>query len=828
MKPTSRRLLSGLLIAVAMVLAGLVLSLGEALFNSHAQLSGQVDLGGLHHAVRIERDRLGIPVIRARDADDAYEALGFVQAQERFFEMDLLRRVAAGRLAALVGPAAARNDERVRRFRLEAVVRAAYARATPRERARLIAYSRGVNAGLHALRHRPFPYALLGVRPSPWHPWDSYLVIGAMYLELQDPFDHRSQNLWAMHRWLPPALDRFLTAPGNRWDAPLRGRAFKVPAPPPASVFDLHALPSTAFAGAVAARRPLRVLPTGGDQLAGSNAFAVAGRFTRTHAALLANDMHLHLALPPIWYRAEIEFRTGRGRHIRLLGVTLPGVPALVVGTNFHVAWGFTNTEGDWVDLIRVRPLPGHPDRYRTPRGIRHMTLDPETIHVRGGKPLRITVRDTIWGPVVGRTPSGVLLVSRWVGEDPRGYRINAERALERARNVRQAISAANRLGIPEQNFVTADRAGQIGWSVAGAIPRRVGDCDPVWPQSWAGGQCRWQGYLKPRDYPRIVDPRDGLIWTANQRIEDGRALRLIGDGGYDLGARAQQIRNDLQALKPPITARDLLAIELDDRARYLAHWQRLLTGLLTPAIRRGHPKRAALDQMVSHWQACACTGSVGYRLVWKFRKLVFQAVLRPFDRLVRKHDPHFKNPMRAMAEGPVWWLVTHQPPWLLAPQEPSWHALLIDQVDRLIRAEWHPGSGFRHDTWGRHNRIQIANPVAAGIPVLGPWLLDLPPTEIPGDSNMPRVQTHALGATERMVVDLGDPARSLFELPGGESGNPGSPFYRDQFRAWLLGLPTPLAPGRVRQVLRLIPARAAGHVTPPKSDRRMPRSRLF
>lgn len=806
MKVETRWLATGVLLAALVIVAGLGLSLDEAWYGSPARLSGQLPLPGLSHTVRIVRDRNGTPTIKAQNADDAYEALGFVQAQDRFFEMDLLRRAASGRLAALVGPEAAHEDERVRKFRLDATVRTAYARATPRERERLIAFSRGVNAGLRDLPHRPLAYALLGLRPKPWHPWDTYLVIGAMYLELQDPFDHRAENLWAMHRWLPPALYRFLTAPGNRWDAPLMGKAWHVPPPPPASVFDLHKLPPRAFARAVALQKPIRMLPIGRTGLAGSNGFAVAGRLTRTHAALLANDMHLHLVLPPIWYRAQIEFRTRQGQHIRLLGVTLPGVPALVVGTNFHVAWGFTNTEGDWVDLIRVRPQPGHPNRYETPQGIRRMVLHSEQIRVRGGASLRITVRDTIWGPVVGRLPSGILLVSRWVGEDPRGYRINAERALERARNVQQAIRAANRLGIPEQNFVTADRAGNIGWSVAGAIPRRVGHCKPIWPQSWARGQCRWEGYLRPKSYPRVLDPKDGFIWTANQRIVDGSALRLIGDGGYDLGARARQIRNDLKALHPPVTARAMLAIELDDRALYLAHWQKLLIGLLTPAVRRGHPRWTELAQIVAHWRACACTDSVGYRLVWKFRKLVFHAVLRPFDRLVRKHDPHFKNPMRAMAEGPVWWLIRHRPLWLLAPRDPSWQSLLLDQVHRLVQASWRPNSGFRKDTWGRHNRIQIANPIAAGIPILGPWLLDLPQTEIPGDSNMPRVQTHALGASERLVIDLGNPSRSLFELPGGDSGNPASPFYRDEFRAWLLGLPAPLEPGRSRYILLLKP----------------------
>lgn len=806
MNTTTRRLATGILVGVLVVVLGLALGFWKALEGSRAHLTGVISLPELSHPVRVVRDRQGVPTIQAEDADDAYEALGFVQAEERFFEMDLLRRAAAGHLAALVGPAGLATDERVRPFRLEAVVHEAYAQATSRERARLRAYSRGVNAGLRALGRRPFPYALLGERPRPWHPWDTYLVIGAMYLELQDPYDHRSQNLWAMHRWLPPMLYRFLTAPGNRWDAPLRGPPDRVPAPPPATVFNLHRLPPDAFARAVASRGPVPLLPLGGNRLAGSNAFAVAGRWTRTRSALLANDMHLHLALPPIWYRAQIEFRTKRGHPIRLLGVTLPGVPALVVGTNFHVAWGFTNTEGDWVDLIRVRPLPGHPNRYRTPGGIRRITLHQEVIRVRGGASHPITIRDTIWGPVIGRTPGGDLLVSRWVGEDPRGYRISAERALERARNVEQAIRAANRLGIPEQNFVTADQAGNVGWSVAGAIPHRVGHCHPLWPQSWARGQCRWAGYLKPRSYPRIIDPPDGLIWTANQRIVDGHDLHLIGDGGYDLGARARQIRNDLRALPKPITARDMLAVELDDRALFLAHWQKLLAGLLTPEVLRGHPRRSALAHAIRHGPACACVDSVSYRLVWKFRRIVTRAVLRPFDRLVRKHDPHFKNPMHAMAEGPVWWLVTHEPPWLLTPREPSWHAFLIHEVEQLIHAEWHAGSGFRADTWGRHNRIQIANPIASGIPILGPWLLDLPPTKIPGDSNMPRVQTHALGATERLVVDLGDPARSLFELPGGESGNPSSPYYRDEFRAWLRGLPTPLIPGRARDLLRLEP----------------------
>jgi penicillin amidase len=787
---------------ILVVILGLVVSFDLAWTGSPARMSGVLDLPGLIHPVRIDRDRLDTPTVVARDADDAYEALGFLQAQDRFFEMDLLRRAAAGKLSALFGPATLATDRRVAPFDLSAVARAAYAAAPRTERRRLRAFTRGVNAGLRDLPHRPLAYALLGVRPRPWRPWDSYLVIGAMYLELQDPDDRRAENLAVLRKLFPQALYRFLAAPGNRWDAPLEGPPFKLPPLPGPSVFDLRKIARGHFAKGEEGKGR----PGAGQRLAGSNGFAVSGRFTRSGAALLANDMHLHLALPTIWYRAEIRFRTRGGQKVHLLGATLPGVPALVVGTNFHVAWGFTNTEGDWVDLIRLVTLPGSPLRYETPEGPRRIRIVKRWIRVRGEKPVPIVVRRTIWGPVIGRTPGGTLLVSRWVGEDPSGYRINAERALETSRTVIQAIRAANRLGIPEQNFVVADRSGNIGWSVAGVIPRRVGHCTNPLPQSWAKGQCRWAGVLSPHDYPRIVNPPDGFIWTANQRIVGGEPLRLIGDGGYDLGARARQIRNDLFALKPPITARDLLAIELDDRAIFLGHWRRLLLERLTPDRLRGHPRRIALAKAVRNWQACACTGSVGYDLVWTFRKIVKQRVLAPFLQLAKKSDPHFKNPLGAMVEGPVWAIVTKRPAWLLAPRYPNWPAFFHHAIDRLIRLRWHAGSGFRKDTWGRLNRIVIANPLARGIPLIGPWLLDLPPTEIPGDSNMPRVQTHFLGASERMVVDLAHPARSLFELPGGESGNPASPFYTDEFPAWLEGLPEPFAPGPPRSVLLLWP----------------------
>ncbi|HSC47839.1 MAG TPA: penicillin acylase family protein, partial [Gammaproteobacteria bacterium] len=570
-------------------LAGLLLLLVLAgygfLRGAAPVLDGTRPLQGLSAKVSVERDSLGVPVITAESRADAARALGFLHAQDRFFQMDLLRRVAAGELAELFGAAAVEFDEQHRLYRLRSVARQVLARATPEQRAVLTAYSEGVNAGLKALGTWPFEYGVLLRRPRAWQPEDSILVIDAMYFELQDPADRRESNLAVMRELMTPALYRFLAVTGTQWDAPVSGKAPEMPPIPGADVIDLRKRLPGATA-AVATDSPespwvlwLDSVPPGAI---GSNNFAVSAAHGADGHAILANDMHLGLRVPNIWYRAELRYRDARaeGGQVAVTGVTLPGLPQIVAGSNRHAAWGYTNSYGDWVDLVELRLNPADADEYLAPDGWRHFEHHTEFIRVKGGADAKLEVRDTLWGPVLDRDHAGVTRAVHWVAADPDATNLELE-GIERARDVREAMAVANRAGMPEQNFLTADSAGRIAWTIAGRIPVRQG-YDPSRPSYWDKPGTGWSGWLPPEQYPRITDPDNGRLWTANARVVDGAMLAAVGDGGYDLGARAGQIRDDLlgrDALEPA----DLLAIELDDRALFLARWRTLLLALLNP-----------------------------------------------------------------------------------------------------------------------------------------------------------------------------------------------------------------------------------------------------
>jgi penicillin amidase len=322
---------------------------------------------------------------------------------------------------------------------------------------------------------------------------------------------------------------------------------------------------------------------------AGSNNWAVAGAFTADGGALVANDMHLGLQVPNIWYRAALSWPDAAGER-RLAGVTLPGTPTLVAGSTGVVAWGFTNTMGDWNDVVVIEVDPADAGIYRTPDGPRRFEPVTETIAVKGAAAATLDVIGTIWGPIIGRDHRGRPLALRWVAHDPEAVNLELWR-IESARTVDEALTIAAGVGIPAQNLVVADRSGRIAWGVMGRIPRRAG-FDGRLPGSWADGTRRWDGWLEPAEYPRLVDPPSGRLWTANARVVDGAALALIGDDGYDLGARAGQIRDGLMAIERATVA-DMLRVQLDDRALFLERWRTLLAGILTDAAVAGSPPRA-------------------------------------------------------------------------------------------------------------------------------------------------------------------------------------------------------------------------------------------
>jgi penicillin amidase len=779
------------------------------LYGSLAQLEGTATLAGVSAPVVVERDALGIPTIRGETRLDVARATGFVHAQERFFQMDLLRRTAAGELAELFGAAALEMDRghRLHRFRHRA--RQAVTTASTQDQALIAAYAAGVNAGLAALSAPPFEYLLLRTAPKPWQPEDTPLVVYAMYVDLQGQQGLRESARGVLHERLPPELAAFLDPPGTEWDAPLQGEQFAAPAPPSPEAFDLRLQP---VPGAVSTDAAIRqspafalypAVPAGESEAAsGSNNWAVAGRLTGHGGALLANDMHLALRVPNIWYRATVIYPDANGRERRVDGVTLPGAPAIVAGSNGYFAWGYTNSEGDWADLVVLEPGADEA-HYRTPDGSRPFVRVRETLAVRDGPPQMLEILETVWGPVVDRDHQGRQRALRWVAHDPRAVNLGLL-ALEWTDTLEAALEIANRVGAPAQNILLASANGQIAWTLTGPIPRRFGHEGRL-PSSWADGQRGWSGWLEPDQYPRIIDPPSGRLWTANGRVVAGQWLALLGDGGYALGARAQQIRGGLMD-RDQFDEASLLALQLDDRAWFLERWRELLLATLTPDVVGADPGRTEMRRWVADWGGRAAVDSVGYRLVRTFRLKVWERAFAPLTAACRQADPSFDYALFRQNEGPLWRLVSQRPAHLLDPHYPDWSALLRDAADAARIELIADGRPLATQTWGDHNQVRIQHPFSRVLSWLSAWL-DLPTQPLPGDLHMPRVQTPGSGASQRLVVAPGREASGVLHMPGGQSGHPLSPFYHAGHPAWAEGEPLPLVPGRSAHRLQLQPA---------------------
>jgi penicillin amidase len=787
--------------AVAGFAAGLALLVGAAALWGYAQLAGslptlegRLQIPGLRAPVHVERDALGVPTIRGDNRPDVARATGFLHAQDRLFQMDLQRRRAAGELAELVGSPALHLDRSARAHRFRTRAERVLAGSPAADRALIEAYAEGVNAGIAALDRPPFEYLLLGQAPARWRAADSILTVFAMYLTLQGNQAEEESFRGAMRDVLPEPLYRFLASTGDGWDSPLMGEPLAVPPIPGPEVFDLR----TRRGLVAVAPRPALPRPT-----PGSNNWAVARPHTKSGAALVANDMHLPWSVPNIWYRASLVAPDSRGEARRITGVTLPGVGFVVVGSNGDVAWGFTNSMGDWVDQVVLEPVPGDPDAYRTPGGSRRLERVIETLHVKDGEDEVLEVLESTWGPVTSVDHRGRRIATRWVAHDPRAVTL-ALRDLEAVTTVAEALEVAAHAGLPAQNFTAGDRHGDIGWTIIGPIPRRIGH-DGRLPSSWADGSRGWDGWLAPAEYPRVLNPSHGRIWTANQRVVDGEMLRRIGLGGYVNGARGGQIRDRLLALESA-EERDLLAIQLDNRALFLSRWRDLLLDLLDDDALGEDPRRAELRRVLEAWNERAATDSVAYRMVHAYRSAALAELFEPIEALVRAAQPSFRyRRMGFQQEGPLWKLVVERPVHLLDPRYSSWRERLLALLDAVLDDALSDGGSLERLTWGEANRLRMHHPLSAFLPAAAPWL-DMPPAPLGGDRHMPNALTASWGPSERMVVSPGQEERGILHAPGGQSGHPLSSFYDAGHEAWLRGEPTPFLPGPPRHRLVLAP----------------------
>jgi penicillin G amidase len=790
--------------AALLVLAALATGYG-LLRASLPQLDGRSRQGGLSAPVRITRDARGVPTIAAANRLDLAYATGFVHAQDRYFQMDLARRLAAGELAELFGKVALDQDRNTRLFRFRHVAREVLAAAAPQERALVEAYARGVNAGLASLAARPWEYWVLGEPPASWRAEDTLLTEYAMWWDLQANGLAREMLRRQINARLGGpecaagwkcALQFFYPA-GTSWDAPA-GPA------PEAALAGNAPLPDAAVlnvrAGVAAAAAPVAAVRT---PAAGSNSWAVAGPLTASGAALVANDMHLGLRVPPVWYHARLQSAaSATAAAIDLNGVTLPGTPLLVAGSNGHIAWGFTNSYGLWFDVEQLPCVADAGRELSTPQGSVALLVASEEIRVRGAASVMLQVRSA---------PAGVLLradpaqhscwFGSWLAQLPAATNMSLMQ-LEQARSVQEALALAPEVGIPHQNVVIGDAAGHIAWTIFGRIPEDTG-------RSRARGGSPW---TTAADHPRIIDPPLGRLWTANARVaSDPRQQQLIGGDAatlgaeYDLGARAGQIRDDLLALPAHVTPADMLRIQLDDRALFLGRWRTLLLSLLDAGSLQGEPRRAEFRRSVEGWNAQASVDAVGYRLVREYHDRTQQAVWGMLLAALRiPADDEARAP--AQFEGPLWQLVTAQPLHLLARQYASWPQFLRAQVDATIAGLDASCRELSHCTWGARNLVRIRHPLSRALPWLAAFL-DMPPLQLPGDHDMPRVQDGtSFSASERFAVSPGHESEGYLLIPGGQSGHPLSPYYRAGFAEWARGEPLPFLPGLTEHALTLTP----------------------
>ncbi|QJD98660.1 penicillin acylase family protein [Massilia forsythiae] len=750
-------------------------------------------------SVTVARDADGVPAISGANRLDLAYATGFVHGQERFFQMDLLRRSAAGELAELFGPKALPLDRAHRLHRFRARAQVALQRLSPQERGFIERYVAGVNDGLDALGARPFEYLLSGAAPRRWSAADSLLVIWAMYFDLQGNQEPRE----LARGWLMDKLDAdqraFLLPSSSRWDAPLDAPGIaQAPAPIPASA------PAWWTGGAAAPAR--QVAGIGFTDAVGSNNYALAGTRTASGAAIVSDDMHLGLQLPNIWYRLALHYPDAQGRQRRVVGVTLPGAPpTVIVGSNGDLAWAFTNSYADTLDLVRLQEDPAHPGQVRTPSGWETPAEHAETILVKGQPAQRLLVRETSLGPI--RDAGGARYAVHWVAHDPAAVNLHHLR-LERAATLEEGLAAAADDGIPAQNIVLGDTRGNIGWTVAGALPDRAAlrgqDSGAVsFPLAYDGGAPTWNGLLAPAAHPHLINPPGGQLVTANSRQLAGAGAELLGDAGFDLGARARQLGERVRSLGARADVAAAFRACLDDRALYVDGWRTRALGVLDEAALAGHPQRAAFRRLLlAGWDGHASVGSVGYRLAQQWRWSLHDVLFAGANAQMGALDPKASMLAATSRWGDVVErLLDARPPAWLPRGYRDWRAVELAAIDRTIAELTADGTPLAQATWGRRNTAAIAHPFTMALPFLTRWL-GAPPDQLPGDANMPRVAGPKFGQSERMTVSPGREEEGLFDMPGGQSGHPLSPFFLRGHEAWVKGEARPLLPGAAQYTL--------------------------
>lgn len=753
------------------------------------KLTGELAVSGLSQAVDVDLDSAGIPSINAHSREDAYRALGYLHARDRLFQMDLLRRRTAGTLAEIMGNKALNQDIRQRGYGFSAAAEAIIAQLPESQRSILQSYAKGVNEAIRALPELPPEFRALHYRPTPWLPTDSLLVALSLFQLLSDQ-EQDERMLTIMTATLPPKVTAFLTPDSDDYSHTLVGGPESRRPPTPVPVDDLaRLLTESSLPLARVDANPMTL---------GSNNWAVNGSKTVDGRAMIADDMHLPLGIPNVWYRASLNYS---GHTIG--GLTLPGVPLVVVGSTPHIAWGFTNVDGDLLDLVRLHINPDNSNEYRTPTGWRPFDVRRETIAVRDEAPATLEIKTTLWGPVSPSPLLGSPVAIRWTALVPEAINLGLL-DLDSTETLEQAMALMNRAGTPPQNAVLADDRGRIGWTLTGFFPHREG-MDGSVSLSWEDGRTGWEDFIDPDQLPRVLNPQEGFIATANNRTL-GKAYPHVIGHSFSHSYRAFRIRQRL-ASQPQLTEQDMLDIQLDTTSEFYEFYRRVALEILERQPAPRHLEREAVARAIRQWNGRLDPDSTGIALLIRWRSELANTVFAPLTRRCAQAGPGFIYRWREQ-ETPLRALLTQRlPDTLPKPGYRDWDDLLLQTLDRTVSnlKQEYAVSDIGTLAWGKTNIIQIRHPFSQAFPLLG-GLLDMP--EFSGGCNAfcIKVLMGESGASERLAVSPNHPQDGLLQMPGGQSGHPLSPHYRDQQSAWAQGSPSPFLPGPPRHHFKLIP----------------------
>lgn len=775
------------LTVTALVCFGLWISLNEEV---------EAFVPGLTRPVAVTRDPFGIPTITAESSLDGFRALGHVTARDRLFQMDILRRSGAGRLAEIFGEAALPVDIEQRVLGFEQVAREVAARLPQNQHAALEAYAEGVNGVIDSLLVVPFEFLLLNYRPERWRVEDSLLIVLSMF-QKQSHSEDEERMLTVMKAALPDDVYRFLTPLTDPHTRAVLGEVEDQEESHPIPVQALISLINQ-YDVSLESVNLLRFRPPP----AASNAWAVAGSKTADGRAILANDMHTGISVPNIWYRCRIKWNEGD-----VAGVVLPGTPLIVAGSSRHLAWGVTALMADVLDLVQLHPHPDHADQYLTPSGWQVFGNRRETIVVKHDQAHTVDVRTTIWGPVSPKSLLGQPVALRWSVLDPEAINLQLI-DLYTAPDLNAGIPIVNATGGPPLNVILAEKSGRIAWTTMGRLPQRQG-FDGMISQSGADGLASWLGYVPPEMHPRVVDPAAGIVINANNRSVQQSYPFVVGHA-YSNGYRAQRIAERLHAL-PLVSEKSMFALQLDTRAGMYGFYRDIALEALSEARLGRRPELIPLREHILLWDGYANPDSTGLALLVEFRVALARTLLKPFLYHCLQFDPAFVYDWGHL-DVPLQALLKEKNPELLSSQVRSGHAdwdafivSILEQVaERLI--EEHQALALRELTWSKVNVSDYMHILSRGLPGMQ-FLLDMPRTAVPGCDFCVRVDAEAMGATERLVVSPGHWDDGILQIPGGQSGHPLSKNYRDQYTFWLHGQPIHFVSDITTSRLQLMPA---------------------